>query len=73
MTGKEMCETIVREHNWCVVEGFPSFMGWPPFESRLLTPEQVWSYSSTGELFMIWEWYDAALWVAAAREVADAG
>jgi len=45
MTGKEMCE-LISEY-------------WTSKDIKK-TWEQIWNYSSTGELFMIYEWYDEA-------------
>ncbi len=53
MTGKQMCEVIAEE--------FSLTLG------RKITPEEVWNCSPTGELFMIYEWYQKALELRAAR------
>ena len=48
MTIQGMCEEI-------------SFV-WGLFGHRV-TPIQIFNYSPTGELFMIWEWYEEAKFV----------
>lgn len=47
MTIQAMCERIACF--WNLVN-----------PSKHVTAEQIFNYSPTGELFMIWEWYDEA-------------
>ena len=51
MTGKEMCEYICKHLK-------------PAKEGVLLTPEQVWNLSSTGDLDHVFSWYEEAKTVA---------
>lgn len=48
-TMKEMCETIVSADILCKKDG------------SALTPEEVFNYSPTGELFMVFMWYAEAM------------
>ena len=47
-TGKEMCETIVKA----------DFLRKP--DGTAPTASEIWNYSSTGELFMVFQWYEQA-------------
>lgn len=57
-TMNEMCETIVESGILRKKDGSE------------LTPEEIYNYSPTGELFMIFIWYGEAL-VRLGREVPD--
>jgi hypothetical protein len=46
MTYKYMCELISKY--WAEAKGVNK------------TPEEIWNYSPTGELYMIHEWYEEA-------------
>ena len=48
MTGKEMCELIVKADFLRKEDGTPP------------TAEEIWNYSPTGELLMVFEWYQTA-------------
>lgn len=48
-TGKQMCETIVEAK---ILE---------KRDGTSPTAEEIWNYSSTGELYMIFEWYQDAI------------
>ncbi len=48
MTGKQMCETIVRADILRKPDGTPP------------TAEEIWSYSPTGELDMVFAWHKLA-------------
>jgi len=50
-TFKEVCEVIAESNILSNKEGINP------------TPEQVFDYSPTGELFMLWEWYEIAVQV----------
>ena len=49
MTFKDMCDVIVSAKFLCNKDG------------TLRTSEEVFNYSATGELYMIFEWYQIAL------------
>jgi hypothetical protein len=46
---KDMCETIVESHLLMRPDGTPP------------TAEEIFNYSPTGELYMVFEWYEMAL------------
>lgn len=48
ITVKEICERIVEANILEKPDG------------STYTPMEIWNYSSTGELFMIFEWYELA-------------
>jgi len=52
---KEMCDVIVTADFLRKKDG------------RALTSEEIFNYSSTGELFMIFEWYEIAFKINAAK------
>ena len=55
VTYKECCEAIAEVHNACRAAGIESMLG--PKTPDIVTGEDVWNYSPTGELFMISIWY----------------
>jgi hypothetical protein len=60
MTMQEMCEAILASP-------------YTPqaFKDYYRTPESVFNYSRTGELFMIWEWYERWVTEPAAKTAQD--
>lgn len=48
ISGREMCETIVRANILRRADGTAP------------TAEEIWAYSPTGELSQIFEWYEQA-------------
>lgn len=46
VTGKQACEFISKH--------------WAEHHSKIIAPEKIWNYSSTGELSRIWEWHAEA-------------
>lgn len=59
VTGEEMCQTIIEAGILQKKDG------------TKLTTEEVWNYSPTGELFMVFEWYKIAREVLKVRKLME--
>lgn len=52
-TVKEVCQLIA----WYFIDAYPETL-----DKKALTAKDVFNYSPTGELFMVFQWHDEALW-----------
>ncbi len=61
VTGKEMCEVIVKSELLKKQDGLPP------------SPEEIWNYSTIGELYKVFEWYEQAKNILKSKSLKDKG